>query len=194
MGRDRYPQTQEEMNTIIFVIGTIFLMYISRQSLRAPRSHGFYRFFAWECILGLFLLNVYFWFQNPFAWHQLIAWTLLLASLIPLAFGVSTLKSRGKPTVKRESDPSLLAFERTTRLVTGGVYKYIRHPFYSSLLFLTWGIFFKNFSAAGIMLAIAATIFLVFTAKTDEAECVQFFGSAYGEYMQKTKMFIPYLF
>lgn len=182
------------MKPIIFVIGTMFLIYVSRQSLRAPRSHGFYRFFAWECILGLFLVNMDFWFQNPFAWHQLIAWTLLFASLIPLSFGVHTLKLRGKPTAKRESDPSLLGFESTTRLVTSGVYKYIRHPLYSSLLFLTWGIFFKSFSAAGITLAIAATIFLVFTAKADEAECVQFFGLAYGEYMQKTKMFIPYLY
>lgn len=182
------------MKPIIFVIGTMFLIYVSRQSLRAPRSHGFYRFFAWECILGLFLVNMDFWFQNPFAWHQLIAWTLLFASLIPLSFGVHTLKLRGKPTAKRESDPSLLGFERTTRLVTSGVYKYIRHPLYSSLLFLTWGIFFKNFSVAGITLVIAATVFLIFTAKADEAECIQFFGLAYGDYMQKTKMFIPCLY
>ena len=47
---------------------------------RQPRSHGFYRFFAWEAILGLFLLNVDFWFRDPFAWYQIIAWTLLFAS------------------------------------------------------------------------------------------------------------------
>jgi protein-S-isoprenylcysteine O-methyltransferase Ste14 len=46
----------------------------------------------------------------------------------------------------------------------------------------------------GITLAMAATIFLIFTAKADEMECIQFFGSAYNDYMKKTRMFIPYIF
>ena len=181
-------------NWIVFSFVTLYLIYISRTSLRLPRSHGFHRFFAWEFMFALFLLNKKFWFQDPFAWHQLIAWTLLFASLIPLIFGVNALKSRGKPTANRESDPSLLAFEKTTQLVTSGIYKYIRHPLYSSLLLLAWGIFFKNFSAAGIVLAIAATVFLIFTAKADETECIQFFGVEYQNYIKHTKRFIPFLF
>jgi len=181
-------------NWIVFGFLTLFFIYISRTSLRSPRSHGFYRFFACEFILALFLLNAKYWFQNPFAWNQLIAWTLLFTALIPLWFGISALKSVGKPSASRESDPSLLAFERTTQLVTSGVYKYIRHPLYSSLLFLTWGIFFKNLSVAGIIFAILATVFLVFTAKADETECIQFFGSEYQNYMKHTKRFIPFLF
>ena len=179
---------------VSFLIITVIIVYISRASLRVPRSHGFYRFFAWECMLGLFLFQVDFWFYKPLAWNQLIAWTLLIACLIPLIFGVRMLTSRGKPTEKREADPSLLAFEKTTQLVTSGVYKYIRHPLYSSLFLLMWGIFFKHLSIAAIILAIAATIFLVFTAKADETECTQFFGTKYQDYMKRTKRFIPFLF
>ncbi|MBI5962897.1 MAG: isoprenylcysteine carboxylmethyltransferase family protein [Chloroflexi bacterium] len=182
------------MNAIAFGIGSAILIYISRASLRAPRSHGFYRFFAWECILGLFLLNVNFWFYKPFAWNQIIAWMLLFVSFIPLGFGIHFLRTKGNPAEKREGDDSLLAFEKTTLLVTSGIYKYIRHPLYSSLLLLTWGILFKHFSQMAFALAIAASVFLVFTAKADEGECIQFFGSDYSEYMRKTKMFIPYLF
>lgn len=182
------------MKAIAFGIGSAFLIYISRHSLRAPRSHGFYRFFAWECILGLFLLNVNFWVYKPFAWNQIIAWILLFVSLIPLGFGIHFLRTQGKPAEKREGDASLLAFEKTTLLVTSGIYKYIRHPLYSSLFLLTWGILFKHFSVTEIALAIAASFFLIFTAKADEAECLQFFGLDYSEYMKKTKMFIPYLF
>ena len=104
------------------------------------------------------------------------------------------LTSRGKPVEKREADPSLLAFEKTTQLVTSGIYKYIRHPLYSSLLLLTWGTLFKHLSTTAIILAIAATVFLVFTAKADEAECIQFFGAEYQNYMKTTKRFIPFLF
>jgi protein-S-isoprenylcysteine O-methyltransferase Ste14 len=182
------------MKTAIFLLASTILAWISRASLRVPRSHGFYRFFAWEAILALFLLNVEFWFRDPFAWHQLLAWMLLFASIIPLVFGVQALRARGKPTEKRESDPSLLAFEKTTALVTMGIYHYIRHPLYSSLFLLAWGIFFKLPSLFGGVLFILATVFLILTAKADEAECTKFFGLQYQDYMKKTRMFIPFLF
>jgi protein-S-isoprenylcysteine O-methyltransferase Ste14 len=179
---------------IAFSFVTFLLIYISRASLRAPGSHGFYRFFAWEAILALCVINIDFWFRDPFAWYQLIAWALLFAALLPLAFGVQALKARGKPVANREGDPSLLAFEKTTELVTSGVYKYIRHPLYSSLLLLAWGIFFKLPSLAGGGLVITATLFLIATAIADESECIKFFGMKYQDYMKQTKRFIPFLF
>lgn len=179
---------------IVFVTASIFLVYISRASLRKPDSHGFYRFFAWECILVLFLLNVGGWFIDPFSWHQLIAWTLLVACLIPLAFGVKTLRGRGQANDQRPGDPSLLSFEKTTALVTTGIYAYIRHPLYSSLLLLAWGIFFKAPSLPGVTLALVATAFLIATARADEWECVRFFGKQYQDYMQTTRRFIPFLY
>ena len=179
---------------IVFLLASGPLVYISRASLRKPDSHGFYRFFAWECILVLFLLNVEKWFVNPFSWHQLIAWILLFACLVPLVFGVRSLRTRGRPTNERPGDPSLLAFEKTTALVTTGIYAYIRHPLYSSLLLLAWGIFFKAPGLPGVLLALVATTFLIATASADERECIQFFGAEYREYMKKTKRFIPFLF
>ena len=178
---------------IAFLIGTTFLIYISRRSLRSPRSHGFYRFLAWECILGLFLVNVGFWFYKPGAWNQIIAWTLLTICLIPLVFGIHALRTRGEPSGKREGDDSLLTFEKTTTLVTSGIFGYIRHPLYSSLLFLTLGIFFKNPSWIGFSLTVPAILFLFATAHADERECIRFFGLEYQEYMKRTKMFIPFL-
>lgn len=136
-----------------------------------------------------------FWIYKPLAWNQLIAWILLFASFIPLGFGVHFLRTQGRQADKREGDPSLYGFEKTTNLVTSGIYKYIRHPLYCSLLLLlTWGIFFKHITLTAATLAVTATIFLVFTAKADKAECTRFFGSQYQEYMKRSKMFIPYIF
>jgi protein-S-isoprenylcysteine O-methyltransferase Ste14 len=179
---------------ITFILATVVLGFLSRASLRRPGSHGFYRFLAWETILGLFLLNVEKWFVDPFSWNQLIAWTLLVASLLPLAFGVRSLRTSGQPTDERVGDPSLLAFEKTTQLVTTGIYAYIRHPLYSSLLLLSWGIFFKAPGLPGGLLAGAATLLLIATARADERECLEFFGEEYRELMDATKRFIPYLF
>ncbi len=182
------------LNLIAFLIVSAGLIYISRASLRAPRSHGFYRFFAWECILALFLLNIDVWFQTPLAWHQLISWLLLILCLVPLILGVRTLRSRGQPTAQRAGEPQLLAFEKTSSLVTSGIYHYVRHPLYSSLLFLTWGIYFKALTWPGLILAVAATVLLFDTAKADEAECLRFFGTPYQEYMKQSKRFVPFVF
>lgn len=179
---------------ILFVAGSVILSALSWKSLQHPGSHGFYRFFAWESILGLFLVNVKFWFDKPSAWNQIIAWSLLFVSLIPLGLGVHSLRTRGASSHRRAAEPSLFAFEKTTALVTDGIYHYIRHPLYSSLFLLTWGIFFKSPSLPGIALAITASLFLFATARADEEECTRFFGASYQEYMLKTKRFIPYLF
>ncbi|MBW2258305.1 MAG: hypothetical protein JRI25_27415 [Deltaproteobacteria bacterium] len=43
-------------------------------------------------------------------------------------------------------------------------------------------------------LAVAATVFLVATAKIEERENIRFFGAPYQQYMKGTKMFIPFMF
>ena len=175
------------------LLATGGLAYLSRASLAQPGSHGFYRFLAWEAILGLALLNVDIWFRDPFSWHQLISWPLLVASAALVIAGVGLLRRRGAPNEARDDVP-LVAFEKTTTLVTTGLYRYIRHPLYSSLLFLAWGIFFKAPSWPGGLLAATATLFLVATARVEEAENVRFFGPEYEEYKKKTRMFVPFLF
>ena len=186
------------VRVIAFVFLSAALAYVSRASLRAPRSHGFYRFFAWECILALFFLNfinVRQWFGDPFSGRQLISWLLLLGCIVPGVYGVHMLRAHGAPTTaRRPSEAPLIGLEKTTRLVTTGAFKYIRHPLYSSLLFLAWGVFFKRPSWIGGGVALGAAAFLVATAKVEEAENVRYFGAAYREYMLHTKMFIPFVF
>ena len=177
----------------VFIVATAGLAYVSRASLLATRSHGFYRFLAWEAILALILLNVDAWFRDPFSWHQMVSWCLLVTSLVLVLHGVHLLRVVGKPDRQR-SDPSLVGLERTTTLVKVGAFRYIRHPLYSSLLFLAWGVFFKEPSWLGGLLALVGTLFLVITARIEEAENLRFFGPAYEAYMEQTKMFIPFLF
>ena len=177
-----------------FAVISAGLVYVSRASLRASRSHGFYRFFAWEFIAALFVLNVDIWFLDPSSWHQLVSWFWLIVSLVPRVLGIHALRARGKPVAHRDAEPQLRAFEKTSTLVTTGIYRHIRHPLYSSLLLLTWGIFFKAPSWPGALLAFMATLFLVATARADEAECIRFFGPSYQAYMERTRMFVPFVF
>jgi protein-S-isoprenylcysteine O-methyltransferase Ste14 len=138
-------------------------------------------------------VNVQGWFQDPLAWYQIISWILLITSLVLVIQGVRLLREIGKADSAR-SDPALLGLEKTARLVTVGLYRYIRHPLYSSLLFLAWGIFFKSPSWLDGGLALICTVFLFATARVEEQENVHFFGEEYAAYLKHTKMFIPYIF
>jgi protein-S-isoprenylcysteine O-methyltransferase Ste14 len=177
----------------IFAVATAGIAYISRASIIKPRSHGFYRFWAWEVLLVLFLINVGSWFRNPFSVHQIISWCLLVACIYPVVHGTILLQKLGAQDTRRDDTP-MLGFEKTTALITMGVYRYIRHPLYSSLFLLGWGIFFKDPACLGGGLAVAASLLLVVTAKIEEGENVRYFGPAYKEYMRRTKMFVPFLF
>lgn len=177
----------------LFVLGTTVLVAISRKSLLRSRSHGFYRFFAWEILLALFLLNAQGWFRDPLAWYQLVSWVLLIVSLVLVSLGVRQLRAIGKQDEGR-SDLSLLGIEKTSQLVTSGVYRHIRHPLYSSLLFLGWGMFFKSPSWLDAGLAVVCTLFLTATARSEERENIEYFGADYEVFMRQSKLFIPWVF
>jgi len=177
----------------LFLAGSAVIVWWSRKPLGKPGSHGFYRFFAWEAILGLIVLNHQVWGNAPDSPHQMASWILMLTSIALVVVGVSTLKREGAPGKKRE-DGSFYEFEKTTRLVSHGIFAYIRHPMYASLLALAWGAFFQNPSVFGTAIALIATLALWLTATTDEKECLAYFGQEYADYMRRTKRFVPFLF
>jgi len=182
-----------QFKVIVFIVATVGLAWVSWPSFRSLRSHGFFRFFAFESILALVLLNLDYWFYEPFSLRQIISWLLLMVSLFLVIHGFQLLRRVGKPDSKR-NDSSLVGVEKTTELVTVGAYRYIRHPLYSSGLFGAWGVFFKYPSWTGVSLAVITTFFWTMTAKIEESENIRFFGAAYQSYMKQTKMFIPFLF
>lgn len=175
-----------------FLAGSCIVIWLSRKPLLKPGSHGFYRFFAWEAILGLIVLNHSVWGADPYSPHQFTSWILMLLSIFLVIAGVSTLKSHGAANAQRD-DGSFYEFEKTTQLVSNGIFGYIRHPMYSSLLALAWGAFFQKPSMIGAIIACIASIALWLTAVTDERECLAYFGDTYADYMQRTKRFIPFL-
>lgn len=178
---------------LIFGILSLVSLVASWRSLFTIKSHGFYRFFGWECIIWLFSRNYMHWFEDPFSTHQIISWVLLTVSIYLVIIGIILILRKGKASKSRD-DKTLFSFEKTTDIVDTGIYKYIRHPIYSSLIYLSWGIFFKNPGVENFIFSILSTAFLYITSRNDEVECIQYFGEAYKDYMKRSKMFIPYIF
>ena len=171
---------------IIFIVISAGFFAWSWPFLRNPRSHGFFRFFAFEAAVALILLNVTQWFHNPFSAHQIISWILLGASLFMAVHGFYLLGTRGK--AKHYN------IDETTALVKVGAYHYIRHPLYSSIFFMVWGVFFKDPSFLGIILVVVIMASITAAARVEEKENLRKFGTDYVEYIKKTKMFIPFVF
>jgi protein-S-isoprenylcysteine O-methyltransferase Ste14 len=181
------------LQVLVFTLASLGLGFASRRSLARRGTHGFYRFWAWEAILALLVLQGPRWFRHPFRWHQRISWLLLCLSLVVLVLGLRSLSRGGRPSAVRE-DGALLGLEKTTRLVSSGIYRYVRHPLYASLLLLAWGAFFKHpDKMSGVLAGVAAGLLFV-TAKVEEREDIAYFGPAYEAYMRRSRRFIPFVF
>lgn len=179
--------------TWVFLAGSAGIILLSWRSLRVPRSHGFYRFFAFELLLMLVLLNIPWWFREPVSARQIVSWLLLFASLGLAIEAFRLLKEAGKPAQEGAGGTNL-PFENTTVLVARGVYRFIRHPMYASLLALGWGACLKDPSALSVALAAVASGFLVATAVVEERENSERFGKEYSAYVKNTKRFVPFVF
>jgi protein-S-isoprenylcysteine O-methyltransferase Ste14 len=178
---------------LVFVVFSLPIVWLSRRSLFSLRHHGLYRLVSWECIMWILINNYSFWFTDPFSTTQIASWILLLLSLGLAISGAGLMKKIGGANASR-TDDSLYRFERTTQLIETGIFRYVRHPLYSSLIFLTWGIFFKNINPYLFAVSMMGTISLFMTALVEEREDVKYFGNKYLDYMKRTKMFVPLMF
>ena len=178
---------------ILFGILSLPIIYFSWRSIFSIKNHGFYRFFGWEGVLWMLISNAKMWFADPLGSKQIISWLLLIISIYYLIAGAILLLRKGRP-VRSAERPELFQFEKTTQLIDTGLFKYIRHPLYGSLILLTWGILLKNVTLPLLVIALLCTVLFYLTALFDEKECIQFFGDRYIQYMKRSKMFIPFLF
>lgn len=166
---------------LLFFILTVLLLIFT---LRRPHRHRFTRFFAFESLLALVILNAKDWFRDPLVLRQLISWLFLAASLFLALAGFRYLRAAGAP----KGD-----IENTTQLVTSGPYRWIRHPLYCSLLLMGVGAFLKDPSLVGGSLFLLLALFVYATGRVEERDNLARFGRVYREYMARTKMFVPYV-
>lgn len=173
------------MNYYVLFTGTLFIILFSWfLSIKYKRYHGIARFFAFESVFILVLLNYRIWFNNPFSFLQVISWFLLFLSVYIVISGYLLLKRKGKPSIN---------FENTSLLVKSGIYGYIRHPLYLSIFLLGTGIVLKDPGTVQLVLGVINIVAVWVTARIEEKEMIDKFGDHYLTYMKETKMFIPFI-
>jgi protein-S-isoprenylcysteine O-methyltransferase Ste14 len=85
--------------------------------------------------------------------------------------------------MSRKEDPDL---------VTGGPYAYVRHPIYGGLLIAMLGSTLGGMIAWLIPLLLCGAYF-VYSARKEEKLMLEQFPEQYAAYMQRTRMFVPFV-
>jgi protein-S-isoprenylcysteine O-methyltransferase Ste14 len=94
------------------------------------------------------------------------------------------LRYRGKPTD---------AWENTTQLIEGGLFRFMRHPMYFAAFAATLGVLFQGISAEAVVLASIATPCFFLAAWFEDKWNEKKFGDVYKQYQRKTKRFLPFV-
>lgn len=107
-----------------------------------------------------------------------------IASILLIAAGV-TVRLVGMFTLKENFS---LTLKEPSKIVTSGIYKYVRHPCYVGSIMCLVGIAMLSATVAVIFLSV-----WFFLARIKEEEKILRTNQDYREYAKKTGMFLPKL-
>jgi len=81
------------------------------------------------------------------------------------------------------------------QLVTGGIFQYIRHPHYTSLLIVGFGLSFFFYSIFAIAIAVIAIPIMMWSIYDEEKLLIKQYGEDYKKFMKKVPWrIIPKIF
>ncbi len=166
----------------VYLLLVLLLVYLFRRDIFAPASHRFYLFFAYQALLLLLFINLEHWSGQQSLIYQAASWIVLVVAPIFAVSAYYSLKEFGAPAGR---------WDETTKMVTQGIYHYIRHPLNSALIMLAAGIMLKDVSAQSASTCALAVLSLVLSSIIEERQNLAKFGNEYAEYQNRTRRFIP---
>ena len=95
---------------------------------------------------------------------------------------------RGAMKVHKQAALSVAGIDK---LITEGIYRYLRHPLYTGDILLMWGIFFLMPEVRILIGAIWVTGVLIGWMLLEEKFLLEKFGEEYEEYKKRTPMIVP---
>ena len=161
------------------------------------KSYVLFTFLFFLCFTLLFLLVWHFkepilswkFYEGSFVWVGVwLGGLMLISGVVVGIISVHTLSLRvllGVPEIYVSQVPS--------RLVTKGIYRYIRHPRYLEFILEVLGITILSGLVWNLILFVYVVSGVWFMSVVEERELVQRFGQQYLEYKTKTGRFLPKL-
>ena len=72
-----------------------------------------------------------------------------------------------------------------------GLNRYVRHPLYTGVFLVVWGIFIATMQMKFLIIAVVTTIYIYIGTKLEERKLLEVFGEDYVRYKEKIGMFFP---
>jgi protein-S-isoprenylcysteine O-methyltransferase Ste14 len=157
----------------LFFIGFFWLLPVAR----AKDFSEVYEACGMGCLGSLLILNLAgIWDAQSIFILRVIGFSLYAVAFFFAAFAFINLRRKGKPED---------AWERTTRLITSGVYGVIRHPMYFGSAVWAIGIILVFFSIRSLILGAVSIVFFVLASRLEDEKNIKKFGDAYREYIDR---------
>ena len=163
---------------------------------KLPRLHRYYRLiYNIQSIVLLAFLVLYTrkFHDTPFfTWEgylQIIQIVILLTGIMLLYsgsrnysfssfIGLSQIKSGNKNNLIKQED----------EITIKGIHKYIRHPFYTAVIFIIWA---RNLDYTVLAVNLVLSIYVIIGTYLEERKLILILGNSYRNYRKSVSMFFP---
>ena len=119
------------------------------------------------------------------SWFRLVE----VIGLVGLAFGVLQTGFFNFIGLDRALNPAVLQTPR--QLVTGGLYRLVRHPLYTCAMLFLWASPVMSWNRLAFNLG--SSLYLIIGSIFEEQKLLDEFGEAYADYRRRTGAFLPRL-
>jgi protein-S-isoprenylcysteine O-methyltransferase Ste14 len=144
----------------------------------------------WGLILELLgfmlMLQSRFWAVSPELWRVLAS---LLCFVLAIVLSWTATRALGKQHLRLDA-----AISAEHELVRSGPYGLVRHPIYTSMLCVLWGIGFM--AASPLLFVVATALFLAGTeirVRVEDRLLAARFAEQFEEYRRSTRAYLPLL-
>lgn len=173
------------LGVVLAVLAVLFLTEGEASPKRLKDRTVFWIFLGMVIPLGVIVAEHLI--MNP-----LFGWVTILGSVV-FMLGV-TIRFIARRTLGK-SFTYEVKVQKKHKLVTVGMYKYIRHPLYTAILLLWFGAAILLQSVIGFILVLLILVpALWHRMKVEEAFLIKAFGKHYQQYMKTTHRLIPFVY
>jgi protein-S-isoprenylcysteine O-methyltransferase Ste14 len=117
--------------------------------------------------------------------HSIVGLALIVIGLTLTFVAASTLRRFYSPTLR---------VRRDHQLITHGMYRFVRHPFYTGMGVATVGVLVYASSLYGLLILLTLIPLLVNRIRIEEQMMTAEFGDSYRFYARGTKKLIPFVY
>jgi protein-S-isoprenylcysteine O-methyltransferase Ste14 len=176
---------------IFVVVGVLlWLAPFVRTGWSSSATRNVDRRSRWGLVLQLvgytLMLQGRFWAVTPRLWQVLAS---LLCFVLAIALSWTATRALGREHLRFDA-----AIGAEHELVRSGPYRVVRHPIYTSMLCVLFGIGF--IAASPLLFAIATLVFLVGTeirVRIEDHLLAAHFGEQFEQYRRSTRAYLPLL-